>query len=473
MDVDEALQQDRPSGQVAVEAHSVDYVPAGERHGKSRDLFSFWFAENQQILTLTTGSLAVIFGLNLFWSIVAVVVGNLVGTVFAAYHSAQGPQMGVPQMIQTRAQFGFYGAFLFFVATFFLQFGFFASASALSGQTLNQLSSGISVTAGILIVTVPIAALAIFGYRYMHAWQKVAAVILTLTFALVTVRSIAHGGLPEGAMDMSAPNWAVFLAVTAIMATYTISWAPFVADYSRYLPKETGVGSTFWHTYGGISLACIWLEILGSALVLQFKGQSGIAAMKSLTGGWVLIIVALSLVGAGASNLYGGMLALISMLSTWKSIEPSRLLRVVGVAVTTAVGLVCAIVGAGSFLKHFTDFLLVLLFVFVPWTAVNLTDFYLIRRGRYDIASLFTPRGIYGGVNWRGMAAYFVGLLVSLPFLNSSLWVGPAAKAMGGADISWVIGLILPAVLYWLLNRRTSDGTGRGVAATVDTVGAR
>jgi purine-cytosine permease-like protein len=167
------------------------------------------------------------------------------------------------------------------------------------------------------------------------------------------------------------------------------------------------------------------------------------------------------------------MLALISMLSTWKSIEPSRLLRVVGVAVTTAVGLVCAIVGAGSFLKHFTDFLLVLLFVFVPWTAVNLTDFYLIRRGRYDIASLFTPRGIYGGVNWRGMAAYFVGLLVSLPFLNSSLWVGPAAKAMGGADISWVIGLILPAVLYWLLNRRTSDGTGRGVAATVDTVGAR
>jgi NCS1 family nucleobase:cation symporter-1 len=470
MDVRQAS-HDRPVG--AIEAHSVDHVPAAERHGRSRDLFSFWFAENQQILTLTTGSLAVIFGLNLFWAIVAVVVGNLVGTVFAAYHSAQGPQLGVPQMIQTRAQFGFYGAFLFFGATFFLQFGFFASASALSGQTLNQFSSGVSVTVGILIMTVPIAGLAIFGYRYMHAWQKIATVVLTLTFAYVTIRSIAHGGLPAGAMSISAPNWPVFLAVTAIMATYTISWAPFVADYSRYLPKEVGVRSTFWYTYAGISLACIWLEILGSALVLQFKGESGIGAMRSLTGGWVLVIVALSLVGAGASNLYGGMLAVISMLSTWRGIRPSRVLRVAGVAITTAVGLACAIVGAGSFLKHFTDFLLVLLFVFVPWTAVNLTDFYLIRRGRYDVASLFTPNGIYGRVNWRGMLAYFVGLLVSLPFLNSSLWVGPAAKAMGGADISWIIGLILPAVLYWLLSRHVDAGTEPDLPARVDAVGAR
>jgi nucleobase:cation symporter-1, NCS1 family len=44
--------------------------------------------------------------------VLAIVVGVLTGTLFMAFHSAQGPQLGLPQMIQSRPQFGYIGALL-------------------------------------------------------------------------------------------------------------------------------------------------------------------------------------------------------------------------------------------------------------------------------------------------------------------------------------------------------------------------
>lgn len=45
---------------------------------------------------MVTGALAVILGLPLGWALVAVVVGNALGGIFMALHSAQGPTMGIP-----------------------------------------------------------------------------------------------------------------------------------------------------------------------------------------------------------------------------------------------------------------------------------------------------------------------------------------------------------------------------------------
>ena len=94
-----------------VERRSIDYIPPEERHGKPRSLFNIWFAANMQVTAAVTGALAVLIaGLSLPWALLAIVIGNLIGVVFMAAHSAQGPKLGIPQMIQSRAQFGFYGA---------------------------------------------------------------------------------------------------------------------------------------------------------------------------------------------------------------------------------------------------------------------------------------------------------------------------------------------------------------------------
>jgi hypothetical protein len=61
-------------------------------------------------VSYATGAIGPLTGLSLPWTIVAIVGGSVFGTLFQAFHGAQGPRMGLPQMIQSRAQFGSRGA---------------------------------------------------------------------------------------------------------------------------------------------------------------------------------------------------------------------------------------------------------------------------------------------------------------------------------------------------------------------------
>ncbi|MBS0285687.1 MAG: cytosine permease, partial [Proteobacteria bacterium] len=100
------------SSQSLIEVRSIDFVPLEERHGKVWHLWPIWFAGDAHLATLATGALGIAMGINLFWSIVAIVGGCALGTFFMAFHAAQGPQLGLPQMIQSRPQFGHLGALL-------------------------------------------------------------------------------------------------------------------------------------------------------------------------------------------------------------------------------------------------------------------------------------------------------------------------------------------------------------------------
>jgi NCS1 family nucleobase:cation symporter-1 len=99
--------------------------------------------------------------------------------------------------------------------------------------------------------------------------------------------------------------------------------------------------------------------------------------------------------------------------------------------------------------------ILALLLVLVPWASINLIDFYVIKRGRYDIASIFrADGGIYGRFNLHAIVAYFIGIIVQLPFANTSLYVGPYANMVEGADLSWLVGLVVTCPLYYCLATR-------------------
>ena len=100
----EALQ---PPG---IELHSIDWVPDSERKGKVAHLGAIWFVGNINLTAMATGVTALSLGAGLMWTVIATVIGSLFGTFFMAFHSAQGPQLGLPQLVQSRPQFGYLGA---------------------------------------------------------------------------------------------------------------------------------------------------------------------------------------------------------------------------------------------------------------------------------------------------------------------------------------------------------------------------
>jgi purine-cytosine permease-like protein len=94
-----------------------------------------------------------------------------------------------------------------------------------------------------------------------------------------------------------------------------------------------------------------------------------------------------------------------------------------------------------------------MLYFLIPWTAVNLVDFYFVRHGHYAIVEIFKPEGMYGRWGRRGLIAYVVGLLATVPFMVISFYTGPIAHALGDVDISFAVGLVVAGGLYYLLSR--------------------
>jgi nucleobase:cation symporter-1, NCS1 family len=111
--------------------------------------------------------------------------------------------------------------------------------------------------------------------------------------------------------------------------------------------------------------------------------------------------------------------------------------------------------------------LTLMLYLLVPWTALNLVDYFVVRRGRYAVTALLEPSAVYGTWNVRGLTAYGIGLLAEVPFMVlPDLFVGPVAAAMGGLDLAFVVGLVVAAAVHLALAR------GRDVAAEDEAVGS-
>ena len=98
-------------------------------------------------------------------------------------------------MIQSRGQFGFYGAVLVFAASIVLDFGFLAAQLVIQADAMNLLVSSVSIPAWIAILTVPVVILTIYGYDWIHRWQRWMTVILGVTFVVVFIQALGHGAL--------------------------------------------------------------------------------------------------------------------------------------------------------------------------------------------------------------------------------------------------------------------------------------
>jgi NCS1 family nucleobase:cation symporter-1 len=444
-----------------VEKHTIGYVPPEDRHGRVRDLFTLWFGTNIAPLPVVTGAAGVtVFHLDLFWSVVAIVVGHLVGGVFMALHSAQGPQMGIPQMIQSRGQFGSYGALIVVVIAAVMYLAFFASNIVLAGQSLHGIAEGIPVPVGIVVGAVGSGLICVIGYRFIHALNRVATWVLGIGIVL-GIAAIFVAGVPAGFWTQGGYTTAGFLATVSLAALWQIAFAPYVSDYSRYLPAEVGVGATFRATYLGCTLGSILPFTFGAVVGLAMTGTEVMAGVRDTTGALglpLLVLFLLSVISHNALNLYGTVLSVITCAQTFAArwIPTARSRAVLSVAVMVVSAYV-AIGVSGDFISHFVDIVLALLVVLVPWTAINLIDFYLIHRGNYDLDSIFAADGgIYGRVNGKAVTAYVVGIAVQVPFMNTPLYAGPVVAHLDGADLSWIVGLVVTGPVYYLLARRTT-----------------
>jgi NCS1 family nucleobase:cation symporter-1 len=225
------------------------------------------------------------------------------------------------------------------------------------------------------------------------------------------------------------------------------------------------VRKTFYWTYWGSAIGGGWMMVLG-ALLAGWAGDkfdgTGISEILSAGnkvfdgfGDIVLVLSAVGLISVTALNMYGGSLTLISAIDSFSRVKPTMSMRVVTIGITAILSLAGALSATDNFLANFNNFLLLILYLFIPWTAVNLVDYYVVRKGHYAIAEIFKPDGMYGRWGWRGIAAYLIGFAAMVPFFSvGTLFTGPIAEhVLHKADISFFIGLPVAGILYYVFSR--------------------
>jgi NCS1 family nucleobase:cation symporter-1 len=262
-------------------------------------------------------------------------------------------------------------------------------------------------------------------------------------------------------------------ALVVIISTGGLGWSENGNDYSRYLPPTTSGHKTFWAAALGGAIPSIILELLGVFAFTVTTKTVGIAQLgipQSFDSWFVvpfLIFAIFQLLTINTLDLYSSGVTLQALglpVKRWGAVLIDS--AVCGVVVGI-------ILFHGNFYTYFSGFLLYIIVWLSAWFGILITD-YLLRRKRYDAASLAAERGgLYwrnGGVHWPAVIALAAGIVGALMWINAAYdwpsYTGPISNhfpGLAGSDFSWALGIIVSSLVYWALAAR---GVGREAAAT-------
>ena len=458
----------------AVEPGGVEYIALKERHGKPIQLFWTWLSPNLEFATMFIGVIAVAFlGLNLWEAATAIIVGTAVGSLTHGVLSSWGPKFGVPMMVESRGAFGFLGNILPAALNgLTASFGWFIVNSVSGAFALQALfpNANVPFWLAFLVIVVVQVVIATLGHNLIHVFERLALPLLGIVFIVACLFIFFNGHY-----DFSQPSipggW--LLAFTAAFG-YACGWNPFAADYSRYMPPTTdrrmaGIWAGF-----GVFLSCIVLELAGAVLVTVTGTKWGATdiptaqlqrAMPDVVYYPTLLCIAIGAVAANAINIYSGTMSLVALGIK----EMGMNLRQRRAALAILVGVIGFALGVyfqaqvapGS---KYETFLLLISYWIAPWLAVVFVDYWL-RHGDYGDESMFY-QSTYN--RWQGVTAMAIGLVVSVYlFANDfGLYVGPIpTNNPNVGDITFIVGFLITAVLYYVFNLGLRKQTTQARAA--------
>jgi purine-cytosine permease-like protein len=242
----------------------------------------------------------------------------------------------------------------------------------------------------------------------------------------------------------------ITLLMTAIGVGWGISWVTWASDYSRFVPRRVSSTAVFWYSYIGMFVPTVWLAILGATVASVTQDTDPAKMVSAVFGGVTSILVLLMVlhgpIATNILNVYSAALAALSMGLRLSRTAMAWIAGVVGYLVTIY------FVFQPSFAKAFDNWM-------SPWAGVVLADFFLVRRGRIDVDELYREpeRSAYGDINWGAIVAFVVGLVAGwsvedglVPALQGPI----STKLLSGADLSWLVGIVVAGGVYLAIGQR-------------------
>ena len=446
-----------------IERVGIEHVSEEQRHGSPGRIFTLWFGANLTIADFVIGVLCVLpspdygFGLTVSQAIPILVVGNLLGGLFVGLAAAMGPTLGFPQMMSSRASFGRFGNYIPGALNWFSTVGWFTVNTILAVFALQVIFPGANFALGAAAYVVVQAVIAIYGHDFIHLFEKVMSVVLGLLFLLIFALTVPNLGaamsyVPAGA---TGPLSLGALGVVLVASfSYLMSWSPYAADYSRYLPAAASRSRILLFALAGGAASSFAVEALGALVGSLAPAESELSIFGGLNSaagalGWVaMVTLILGAFAADALNLYTNSLSALVLdvkTSRWKTVAAGAL-----------VGFIIAVTVGEGFESFYESFLLLLSYWIMPWLGIILMDHFVVRRT--SVESITSPKGWDRGA----LLVYAASVLVSVPFMVPTIALGYPVGALsswfGGADLSYFISFAAACALTVIVRRAGVSG---------------
>jgi len=478
-----------PELERGVEIHGIERVsPKTRAHVRIFDNFTMWLSANLVISTVALGALAIpAFGLGFWDSVAVIIIFNVLGVLPVAFFSTLGPKLGLRQMTISRFSFGWVGGIIMALFNVAACIGWSAVNVIVGGQLVTALSNGaVPRWVGILIIAILTTFVSLYGYRYVHRYERYAWIPMAIIFAIMMVVAAPHFHAVV-TPAFGAAEIAAFISFGGTIYGFATGWSSYAADYNVNQPENTSSARVFWLTFLGVFIPCVLLETLGLAFTTitvpasQSPGGGELLALvvKPLGGFGALILVLLAL-SVIANNIPNDYSLGLSMQVLGKAFQ--RVNRAVWTLIGAVVYVLIAIPAAANFNETLASFLALIAYWLGPWTIILVLEHFVFRRGRYNVDDWNTRSRLPLG--WAAIVSMFIGLvgvflgfsqaitigkmIVPIPGVHeamltcfpggSCLWavngpIGGLVNPPVGMDVGFELGFVLAGIAYLILRR--------------------
>jgi NCS1 nucleoside transporter family len=460
-----------------IETHGIERVsPTTRTHVRIIDNFTMWLGANLVISTIALGTLAnFAFGLGFWDSVASIVLFNALGVLPVAFFSTLGPKLGLRQMTITRFSFGWVGGIIMAFFNVAACIAWSAVNVIVGSQLVVSLSNGaIPLWAGVIVIAVLTTLVSIYGYRYVHRYERWAWIPMAIMFLIMFIVGVPHFAI-TATPAFSLAEVAGFLTFGGAVFGFATGWSSYAADYNVNQPEDTRPSRVFWLTFLGVFIPCVLLETLGMAFTTGIAnvpawktafGSTGnvgglLSAVVSPLGGFgtfLLVLLALSIIANNIPNDYS---LGLSVQVFGKAFQ--RVKRYVWTLIGAVIYIIIAIIGSANFAATLQSFLLDVAYWLGAYGIILILEHFVFRRGQYNVDDWNTASKLPLG--WAAIVALVAGLvggLLGADQLNFQGFITRHINQPYGIDLGFEMSVVLAAIVYLILRRIEINTSPRG-----------
>ena len=352
-----------------------------------------WFGAGVSIAEILTGTYFAALGFGRGLS--AILVGHVIGCIMLFLAGVIGGKTRKSAMETVKDSFGSHGGQLFAIL----------NVLQLVGWTAIMIYDGALAAGGIftvghwvwcLVIGALIIVWILIGITNLGKVNTVAMAALFI-LTLILFKIIFFDGTVVTSITDETFS---FGAAVELAVAMPLSWLPLISDYTREAKEPVKATAVSTVVYGVVS-CFMYLVGMGAAL---FTGESDIAQIMVKAGLGIagLLIIVFSTVTTTFLDAYSAGISSESIFAVLKG-------KYVAVVVTV-IGTIGAIVYP---MDDITDFLYLIGSVFAPMIAVQIADFFILKKKKSET-----------GFDWYNLLIWLAGFILYRVLMNIDMLLG-------------------------------------------------